>query len=47
MAQYLVVPDLNKPVVSAGDQVWLVTTVVIVHTIDALLMTFQREVRRT
>ena len=44
---YLVVPYLNKPVVSAGDQVWLVTAMVVVHTVDALLMTLQSEVGRT
>ena len=47
MSWYLVVPYLNKPVVSAGDQVGLVTAVVVVYTVDALLMTLQSEVGRT
>jgi len=42
--QYLVVPDLNKSVVGARDQVRLVTAMIVVNTVDSFLMTLQREV---
>ena len=45
--QHLVVPDLDKTVVSARDQVRLVTAVVVIYTVDSLLVAFQGEVRRT
>ena len=41
---YLIVPDLNKSVVGARDQVWLVAAMVVVNTVDTFLVTFQREV---
>jgi len=44
---HLVIPDLDQTVVRSRDQVRLVTAVVVVDTVDALLVTFQREVRRT
>jgi len=47
MLQYLVVPDFDETVVSSRHQVRLVTAMVVIHAVDALLVTFQREVRRT
>ena len=41
----LVVPNLHESIIGTGDQVRLVSTGVVVHTVDSLLVTFKSEVR--
>lgn len=42
---YLIVPYLDQPVISARDEVRLVTPAVVVYGVYPLLMPFQGEVR--
>lgn len=41
----LIIPDLHQAIVGSGDQVRLVTAVIIVDAIDSFLVTLKREVR--
>lgn len=42
----LVVPDLDLSVISPWDEVGLVSSTVVVNTIDSFLVTLQSEIRR-
>lgn len=40
----LIIPDSNAFVVSASNQIWLITAVVVVDAVDALFMPLQGEI---
>ena len=44
-ATHLIVPDLDEPVVHSGDEVGLVSAMVVVDAVDSLFMSLQRKVR--
>lgn len=41
---YLVVPDLNQPVICTWNEIWLVSSTVIVNAVYSFLMAFQSKV---
>lgn len=43
---HLVVPDLDLTVICSWDEVGLVSSTVVVNTVDSFLMALQREIRR-